>query len=106
METEFISTTEAASLLKITRQRVLDFIKDGRLSASKLGNVYMIRKSDLALVAERKTGRPKKAEREGEAVKAAANGAAKPTATKVKKAPAGAVETKLTAKKRATKKGN
>ena len=37
----------------------------GRLPAEKFGHVHMIREEDLALVAERKPGRPKKTTKPG-----------------------------------------
>ena len=58
---EFISTTEAARQLGITRQRVLQLIEDGRLDARKFANVYMIRRASLSNVEGRKPGRPPKA---------------------------------------------
>jgi len=59
-EEEFISTSEAAVQLGITRQRVLQLIESGRIEATKFANVYMIRKSSLVSVEERKPGRPPK----------------------------------------------
>ncbi len=56
----YISTTDAADRLGITRQRVLQLIEAGRLPASLFANVYMIRESDLKLVKDRIPGRPPK----------------------------------------------
>jgi excisionase family DNA binding protein len=56
----YISTTDAAERLGITRQRVLQLIESGRLPASLFANVYMIRESDLKLVEDRPPGRPPK----------------------------------------------
>jgi excisionase family DNA binding protein len=56
-----ISVTEAAGRLDISRQRVLRLIRNKRLRARRTMNIYHIRESDLALVAGRPTGRPKKA---------------------------------------------
>ena len=62
MSTEdYISTTDAADRLGITRQRVLQLIEAGRLPAKLFANVYIIRTSDLSLVEERTPGRPPKA---------------------------------------------
>jgi len=62
MSTEgFISTNEAAGVLGITRQRVLQLITSGRLPAEKFANVYMIRRADLQQVEGRTPGRPPKA---------------------------------------------
>ena len=60
----FLSTSEAAEELGVTRQRVLQLIESGRLRATKFANVYMIRKADLAAVEERVPGRPPKAKLE------------------------------------------
>ena len=56
----YLSVTEAAGDLGITRQRVLQLIEDGRLDAQKVGNSYIIKKSALNEVRERKPGRPAK----------------------------------------------
>jgi excisionase family DNA binding protein len=58
--TENITTNEAASLLGVTRQRVLQLIQDGRLKAAKFGNVYMIRRGDLEHIQSLPMGRPPK----------------------------------------------
>jgi excisionase family DNA binding protein len=59
-EHDYISTTEAAEILGISRQRVLTLVQDGRLKAIKVANVYLIKKADLADVKDRKPGRPSK----------------------------------------------
>lgn len=56
----YISTSDAAERLGITRQRVLQLIERGRLPASRFANVYMIRVDDLKLVEDRQPGRPPK----------------------------------------------
>jgi excisionase family DNA binding protein len=56
----YISTAEAAQVLGISRQRVLQLIKDERLKAQRFANVYMIRRVDLSAVEERPLGRPPK----------------------------------------------
>lgn len=56
-----IGVKEAAEKLGLTRKRILDFIRLGRLPAQKIGNSFAIRESDLELVKERKTGRPRTA---------------------------------------------
>jgi excisionase family DNA binding protein len=56
----YISTSEAADRLGVTRQRVLQLIEGGRLPASLFANVYMIREADLKLVQDRPPGRPPK----------------------------------------------
>jgi excisionase family DNA binding protein len=55
---DYISTTEAGEILGISRQRVLKLVQQGRLKAIKVANVYLIKKSDLADVKNRKPGRP------------------------------------------------
>ena len=59
---DLISTTEAADRLGITRQRVLQLIKAGRLPAVRFANLYMIRADDLEKVEDRTPGRPPKQE--------------------------------------------
>ena len=55
-----LTVTEAASRLGVSRRRVIAMIEAGQLPAEKFANVYAINESDLALVADRKPGRPKK----------------------------------------------
>lgn len=55
-----LSTTEAAEVLGVIRQRVLQLISDGRIEAEKFANVYMIRRSSLEAVKDRPIGRPPK----------------------------------------------
>jgi excisionase family DNA binding protein len=57
---DFLTTLEVAEKLGVTRRRILALIQAGRLPASKFGNAYMVKKTDLKLVEERKVGRPKK----------------------------------------------
>ncbi|MCI0338817.1 MAG: helix-turn-helix domain-containing protein [Acidobacteria bacterium] len=59
---KLLTTNEAAKRLGVTVQRVHALIRDGRLPAELLGRDYVIREEDLALVAVRKPGRPKKAQ--------------------------------------------
>lgn len=61
MSADHITTNEAASELGVTRQRVLQLIREGRLKAEKFANVYMIRRGDLSNIEERPMGRPPKA---------------------------------------------
>lgn len=56
----YLSTKEAAELLGITRQRVIQLITRGRLKAAKFSNVYMIKRTDLKDVEARVPGRPPK----------------------------------------------
>lgn len=69
-QTKNITTNEAASVLGVTRQRVLQLIQDGRLKAEKFGNVYMIRRGDLDHIEPLPMGRPPKAQANGATKKA------------------------------------
>ena len=55
-------TTQAAAAEKlgVSVRRVQQLVKAGRLPAQVFGGSLMIEEKDLALVAERKPGRPKK----------------------------------------------
>ena len=57
---EWLTTSEAAARLEISVRRVQELVNAGRLPAQRFGRALMIRESDLKLVAERKTGRPRK----------------------------------------------
>lgn len=62
---EFITTTEAASRLKVTPSRVRQLVISGELPAHKFGPVNMVKISDLELVKGRRgVGRPPKAKPE------------------------------------------
>lgn len=57
-----IGTAEIAKRLRVSAERVRALIKAGRLpSAKKLGRDWFIDEKDLALVKDRKPGRPRKA---------------------------------------------
>jgi excisionase family DNA binding protein len=76
---EFLTTPEVAEMLGVSIRRVQQFINEGRLPSQQFGREHLIKESDLALVAERKAGRPKK---EGAAVNdstGAKTATAKPT---------------------------
>ena len=60
-ETKLLSVIEAAERLGVSRIRVNQLIDEGRLPAQKVGRSFVIKESDLKFVAERKTGRPPKA---------------------------------------------
>lgn len=64
-----ITTAEAAQRLGVHQTRVQVLIREGRLPAQMMGGTYVIDESDLALVADRKPGRPKKVA-EAEAIEA------------------------------------
>jgi excisionase family DNA binding protein len=53
-----LTTQEAAERLGVTSARIRAMILAGRLPAEKFGHVHMVREEDLALVANRKPGRP------------------------------------------------
>lgn len=44
---DYVSTTQAAKRLEVSQTRVTIFIREGRLPAEKVGNVWMIHKDDL-----------------------------------------------------------
>jgi excisionase family DNA binding protein len=58
----FISTTQAAERLGVTRRRVQALILDKRLPATKIGRDYAIDPADLRKVRHRKPGRPRKSQ--------------------------------------------
>jgi excisionase family DNA binding protein len=60
---KLLTTKESAERLGVTVQRVHALIKAKRLPAEKMGRDYFIRESDLKLIADRKPGRPPKADR-------------------------------------------
>jgi excisionase family DNA binding protein len=58
-----MTTQEAAEVLGRSRERVLQFIREGRLEAEKRGRDYFIPRSALASFAlqpRKRTGRPAK----------------------------------------------
>lgn len=64
MRTEgLITTAKAAARLSVSQRRVIALIKGGRLPSVQIGREHLIREDDLKLVAERRPGRPPKAER-------------------------------------------
>jgi excisionase family DNA binding protein len=77
MEKNLITTKVASERLGISQERVRQLIITGRLPSQQFGRDHLIKESDLALVAERKAGRPKK-----EAVAAAEATGAKAVASK------------------------
>ncbi len=59
---DLLTTREAAEILKISDARIRQLIYAGRLPSQKIGQMNLIKKSDLELVKDRKTGRPPKNE--------------------------------------------
>lgn len=57
---ELLTVKDVAKELGITVWRVHQLIRDKRLPAEKLGSQYVIKRENLALVEERKAGRPRK----------------------------------------------
>ena len=43
---DYVSVSQAAGMLKLTRQTVLYHIRNGRLPAEKIAGVYVIRRTD------------------------------------------------------------
>ena len=60
MEEKLLTSVEAAAALGISKRRVIKLIEEKRLPAQRYGVQFLIKESDLELVRERKTGRPKK----------------------------------------------
>jgi excisionase family DNA binding protein len=56
-----ITAADAARKLGVTRTRVNQLIRSGRLPAEKVGMQYLIKPADLAKVKDRKPGRPRTA---------------------------------------------
>jgi excisionase family DNA binding protein len=64
MSSDYVSVNEAAEIKGVTRQRILQYINDGRLPAQKFADVYMIRREDLEAVELKSPGRPPKVKAE------------------------------------------
>jgi excisionase family DNA binding protein len=60
-EENYLTTPQVAERLGVSIRRVQALIKAGRLPSKQFGRDHVILETDLALVAERKVGRPKKA---------------------------------------------
>lgn len=58
---DLLTTREAAEILNISDARIRQLIYAGRIPSQKIGQMNLIKKSDLELVKDRKTGRPPKA---------------------------------------------
>jgi excisionase family DNA binding protein len=63
---EWITTGQAAEILKVTDSRIRQLIAENKLPAQKFGHVNMIDKKDLELVKDAKRGRPPKVKGENE----------------------------------------
>ena len=55
---DMITTAEAGVELGVTTTRVVMLINEGRLRATRFGQVWAIRRGDLDAVRHRRTGRP------------------------------------------------
>jgi excisionase family DNA binding protein len=53
-----LTVAEAAERLGVSPRRVQQLVKAGRLPAEQFAGAYVIRESDLGLVADRRPGRP------------------------------------------------
>lgn len=58
----YLTVKEAGEKLGVSGGRIRQFIAEGRLESLKLGQMRVIRESDLESVKERIAGRPKKSE--------------------------------------------
>lgn len=58
MDSQILTTAEAATRLGVSVRRVQQMVKSGQLPADTFGGSLMIQAGDLALVADRKPGRP------------------------------------------------
>lgn len=56
-----LTVAEVAERLSLTSRRITALIEDGRLPAEKFGRAWVIRETDLALIAHRPNGRPRSA---------------------------------------------
>ena len=65
MSDALLGTRDAATRLGITPRRVVALIRAGRLPALRVGRSWVIREADLALVKERRPGRPSNRQGEG-----------------------------------------
>ncbi len=60
----FLTTKQVAGKLGVSVGRVQQFIAEGRLPATKIGQTNLVKESDLKLVQNRKTGRPPKSKKD------------------------------------------
>ena len=65
MSNDFLTTSEAATILKVTNTRIRQMILAGRLPSQKRGRDHFIRRGDLQMVKNRRIGRPKKSKEGG-----------------------------------------
>lgn len=58
MVEKIMDTAAAADALGVSRRRVVQLVNEGRLPAQRIGRDYAIAAAALALVKDRKPGRP------------------------------------------------
>lgn len=58
---QFLSTTEVADLLGVSRVTVFNKVKSGEIPARKVGNTYMINREDLVLPGDTRVSANQKA---------------------------------------------
>ena len=59
---DLLTTRESAEILGISDARIRQLIYAGKLPSQKIGQMNLVKKADLELIRERKTGRPPKVE--------------------------------------------
>ena len=55
----YLTVNEAADLANISGSRIRQFIVEGRLESIKIGNLRLIKKTDVENLELKRTGRPK-----------------------------------------------
>lgn len=60
MENTLLTTKDVAEKIGVSVNRVQAMIRANRLPAIRIGRDFVVKESDLALVLDRKAGRPKK----------------------------------------------
>ena len=61
---KMLTTPQVAERLGVSTRRVLALIHAGRLPSQQFGRDHLVKESDLKLVEDRKTGRPRKEQTE------------------------------------------
>jgi excisionase family DNA binding protein len=57
MNIELLSTAQAAAILGVTRQAVLELVQRGRIPASKVGFSYILTHQDVLMYQQQKAAR-------------------------------------------------
>lgn len=63
MNNDFLTTSEVATILNITKTRVRQMILAGRLPSQKRGRDHFILREDLQFIKIRRVGRPRKSKK-------------------------------------------